>query len=59
MVERDAFLVEFADGKTLGHADFVYEIRGIPFRVARAQALDAARFQNTFNAPTLFRWVWG
>jgi hypothetical protein len=56
--ERDNFLMRYVEGKTLGHQNWVQEIQGIPFAVARAQALDAALFPKTFPSRELFKWVW-
>jgi len=56
--ERDDFLVRFAAGETLGHGDWVAEIRNIPAGVARAQAVDASMFPKTYQAPELFTWLW-
>src|ERR1700674_4903871 len=40
LIERDDFLVRHVARETLGHADWVAEIQGIPAAVARAQAVD-------------------
>ncbi len=54
---RDQFLVDFADGLTLGHADLVAEIRSIPMRVAERQKSDRALFATVYPQPFLFSWV--
>jgi hypothetical protein len=58
LIERDAFLLNWVDGKTLGHADWVAEIQNIPAAVRRAQDVDAALFPNTFPSRHLFGWHW-
>jgi len=59
LIERDSFLIKFVDGETLGHNDWVTEIRNIPVGVQRAQECDKAMFPKTFHQPILFRWIWG
>jgi hypothetical protein len=56
--ERDDFLMRFVAGETLGHQNWVSEIQGIPYAVARAQACDRALFSKTFYEAELFRWIW-
>jgi hypothetical protein len=59
LIERDDFLMRWKDGTTLGHADWVSEIKNIPAAVQRAQEVDAKLFPNTFPAPAgLFSWIW-
>jgi len=58
LIERDNFLMRYADGQTLGHQDWVTEIRNIPIAVRHAQEVDAHLFPKTFVSPTIFRWVW-
>ncbi len=59
LIERDDFLMLYVEGKTLGHHNWVTELQAIPVGVQRAQAVDAAMFQKTFQEPVLFRRIWG
>ena len=57
----DDFLIQFSEGNTLGHRDWVAQIRNIPVRVAECQRIDRELFrhQNQFVDRQLFRWLWG
>jgi hypothetical protein len=55
---RDNFLCDYADRKTLGHADLVAQITSIPYKVAERQQFDIAMFPRTYSSPTLFSWLW-
>ena len=54
----DQFLFDYLEGRTLGHADWVAQIRSIPFKVAERQRFDADLFPKTFPSPKLFSWIW-
>jgi len=55
---RDQFLCDFADRKTLGHANDVAEIKLIPAKVAERRRFDTAMFPKVWESPVLFAWVW-
>src|SRR6266568_2281205 len=44
----DQFLLDYLEGRTLGHADWVAQIRSIPLRVAERQQFDRQLFPKTF-----------
>lgn len=61
LATMDNFLIQYADGETLGQRNIVEAIRGIPARVRRAQEIDRSLFpqQNQFPERVLFSWLWG
>src|SRR6266568_3073732 len=44
----DQFLFDYLEGRTLGHADLVAQIKSIPFAVAERQQFDRQLFPKTF-----------
>jgi hypothetical protein len=58
LADRDAWLMLFADGKNLGHADRVRAIAEIPVLVAAREKCDCDMFpQAHYPIATLFSWV--
>jgi hypothetical protein len=57
LIERDDFLMRWIAGTTLGHGDWVAELRNVPAAVRRAQEVDRALFRNSFPSPDLFGWL--
>src|SRR6266853_5964535 len=55
----DQFLLDYVESKTLGHLDWVDQIKSIPARVAERQRFDRQLFPKTFPSPKLFSWVFG
>jgi hypothetical protein len=55
---RDQFLLDYVDGLTLGHADWVAEIESIPLRVAAREQADRSLFPTVWESPKLFQWIW-
>ena len=54
----DQFLFDYLEGRTLGHADLVAQIRSIPFKLAERQRFDRQLFAKTYESPRLFSWIW-
>ena len=59
LVDRDTFLMEYADNRQVGHADWILELEIVRIGIADAQKFDAAMFPKTFSQPKLFGWVFG
>jgi len=55
---RDAFLMDFIDGRNLGHADLVKQILSIPAHVAEREKFDRTYFRTMYTSPKLFGWIW-
>lgn len=58
LIERDQFLTAYLEGRILGHANWVTEIRLIPARVAERQQFDRKTFQTVYASPRLFGLLW-
>jgi hypothetical protein len=55
---RDAWLMDFVDGRNLGHADRVAQITAIPVHVAERQKFDRTYFKTMYKSPRLFSFLW-
>ena len=59
LADHDAWLMLFADGQNLGHADRVAQIMQIPSAVAAREKWDRDMFpQAHYPIQKLFGWVW-
>jgi hypothetical protein len=54
---RDSFLMDFIDGRNLGHADLVTQVMSIPARVAERERFDRNTFPTVYESPRLFGWI--
>ena len=55
--ERDSWLVDFVDRKTLGHQDWIEQLLSIPAAAAERQTFDSAYFFTQYPQPRLFAWI--
>jgi len=51
-------LMEMADGRSLGHANWRLAILSIPEKVAERQHFDRMTFPVNCDSPILFSWLW-
>ena len=58
LIERDNFLLDYAETRMLGHMDWVKQLADVPAQIARTQVLDATLFPKLFPSPRIFRWIW-
>jgi hypothetical protein len=56
---RDTFLMDFIDGRNVGHTKWVSDIQDIPAKVAERKRFDRAYFRTVYTSRKLFGWIWG
>src|ERR1700730_3258699 len=48
---QDQFLVDYIEGRNLGHADLVNQLRSIPTKVAERERFDRTTFAKVWESP--------